>query len=119
MGRTPIHDLVSQTLEPGPAVFVVQRDAAFHLLDIFPRMEVVSVGKLPAQLLCQQASNQRLSGTSHAHHDHNHERSPATRVFLVGLMGNISALKEYQPGAPFLASFARSGAFPATTRSAF
>jgi hypothetical protein len=56
-----------QSLEPGRAILVVERDSVLHLLDVGRRMEIIRVKKDPVQLSSDLHSDGRLPGTGYTH----------------------------------------------------
>jgi hypothetical protein len=60
-----------QALQPGQAIFVVQRLASGHFGDVLRRMKVVSVEKGIIQAPRQGATDGRLTGTGDAGEDDN------------------------------------------------
>ena len=58
--------------KPWLAIGIRQRLPLPHLLDIRRRMEVISVGKLPAQFVGQATTNRRFSRSGYAHDQDNH-----------------------------------------------
>ena len=54
-------ELLVEPVEPGPAVCVGERRSRGHLRDVFRRMKIIAVEKLPAQLLGEGFSDRRLA----------------------------------------------------------
>jgi protease PrsW len=72
--------------EPGEPVAVGERPAGAHLRDISGRVEVVSVGELPAQLAAEELADRRLAAAGGARDYKNHRwrayRALSSRVGL-------------------------------------
>src|SRR5437762_13080852 len=56
-------DPVRNSLQPWPSIFIRQRLAAMHLLDIGPRVEPIGVFVGPAQATGQHGGNRALART--------------------------------------------------------
>ncbi len=62
------------SLEPGEAVFVGQRNPDVHFLAIGGGMKIVSVEKGPSTFFGQQPAHGGFAGASHAHDQNDHEK---------------------------------------------
>ena len=68
LGSTLAHP-VAHGLQPGPAILVGQRDAAAHLVDIGPGVEVVGLGDGPAQCVVKVECGRGLAAAGDPHED--------------------------------------------------
>ena len=68
--RPFVLQLIVQSLEPGRAILVIERDPMLHLFDVRRRMEIVCIKKDPVQLLSDLHSDSRLPGTGYSHENY-------------------------------------------------
>ena len=61
-GERPL-DLIAQTSQPRPPVFVRQRMTATHFLDICCRMKIIRFKKTPAEFAGEQFANSGFART--------------------------------------------------------
>src|ERR1700730_8799600 len=78
-------DLIGDSLQPGPAIFVGERLTGAHLRDVARGVKLVAILVAPAEALRQFFPNGALARAGHAHHDQRarhlawfiaHENSP-------------------------------------------
>src|SRR6266478_6494589 len=70
--RVPLFHGLTNGIQPGDAVVVVERYAVRHFLDVGRRMKVVAVGKFPSKLRSQQLADGGLSGSGGTHQEDDH-----------------------------------------------
>src|SRR5262245_15977717 len=78
----PSGEGLSDLLEPASAILVAQRNPPFHLVDIFPRMQRISVAELPTQFVSQTAAHRCLACTGHSHENDYHGRESSQPMHL-------------------------------------
>jgi hypothetical protein len=66
-------DLLAQTFQPRPSVFVRQRMTAAHLLDICCRMKIVAFKKMSAEFAREQFAHCGFPSTGDSEDDYNHD----------------------------------------------
>ena len=71
-GERPL-DLFAQTFQPRPSVFVRQGMTAAHLLDIFCRMKIIGLKKMPAEVAREQFAHRGFPRTGDSEDDYNHD----------------------------------------------
>ena len=74
--EAPVNE-VPEALEPRLPVGVVERASGRHLFDVGLRVVVVAVEEGPAEALCQELADHRLTRAGDAHHDERKERLSA------------------------------------------
>src|SRR5260370_20507477 len=78
--RFPLEHRFAQGMEPRDAVFVGERNAARHFLNVGWRMEIVRVSKLPLELRGEAFADGRFSGSGWAHQKNDQVRSSELKV---------------------------------------
>jgi hypothetical protein len=78
-GGHPLGDYRSESFEPRLSIFVRERPITIELVEIARRMEVISIGKTPAELVRQTSSDRRLAGAGGSHEDDDEHR-PVHRI---------------------------------------
>ena len=63
---------VAQILQPRPSIFIRQRNAAMHFLNVGWRMKIIRFIEMPAEFVREQFSNRCFPSTRHAIDDHDH-----------------------------------------------
>jgi hypothetical protein len=78
MKKASLHK-VPHGVQPGPSVFVAERDAAAHLFSVLRRMEIVRIVELASEPRGQDTADRGLSRACHSNQDYDHRSSPRMR----------------------------------------
>ncbi len=64
-----VSDLAANQVQPRPSIFIRQRYASRHFLDVGKRVQFITFNKLAGEQLGEPPSNRRLSASADTHDD--------------------------------------------------